>query len=56
MEHLEEGSYILPDLVLDKVIILISSQARKCYCSPPWLVGKLRHSAGTREGLLNSEC
>lgn len=49
-EHLQEESCILPDLVLDEAIILISSQAGKCYCCPPCLVGKLRHSAGTREG------
>lgn len=49
-EHLQEENYILRDLVLNKAIFLISLQARKSYCSPPWLVGKLRRSAGSREG------
>lgn len=49
-ERLQEESCILPDLVLDEAIILISSKAGKCYCCAPWLVGKLRHSAGAREG------
>lgn len=49
-EHMQEESSILPALVLDKAVFQISSQAGKCSCFPPWLVGKLRHSAGTREG------
>lgn len=49
-EHLQEENYILRDLVLNKAIFLISLQAGKSYCSPPWLVGKLRRSAGSREG------
>lgn len=55
-EHLQEENYILRDLVLNKAIFLISLQAGKSYCSPPWLVGKLRRSAGSREGPAESEC